>query len=266
VHDTGSLMASADGADLHRRVLLAAVAKVDAALSTLHTQLRQFYQDTRLMSDGPVWHVLETKAWLEFFIHDTTLPALQCTSGSVAVVSPSDMVGTKFERVVFLGVDLGRFPRAQSQSSELNQSQRSVLNKHLGVRFLQTTPMTGRGALAPDSRDWWLWHEVLAASQAGIAVSCTVEPGTEDEGMSPCIKKVCCLQTLFISAKQGLKSMQISFSGQSFKRFSSHSGTPQFTQRMVYAINGPNIMCPLIPRCSSCRQHLAHEQHRRTMR
>lgn len=96
---------------------------------------------------------------------------------AVTVLGLSDLVETRFERVVLTGIDADGFPRPRASDPFLSEELRFEINRRLGTRLVQAAPGVGKGALRASSRDLWLWLEALGAASHEIVVSFRMTPG-----------------------------------------------------------------------------------------
>ena len=139
---------------------------------------------------GPAWSKQEWLDWLRLCAHDVLLPGAPQPAGAVRLLSPEEVVGTRFGRLLFVGANLGVFPRQREADAVLTDGVRAEINKLLGPRLLQYGPLLGRGALPAEARDLWLWQEVLLCCQDELVVTVASAPGDAALGHSEVVEEL----------------------------------------------------------------------------
>ncbi len=111
-------------------------------------------------------------------------------AGRVQLLQPEALVGTRFDVVIWAGLNVDTFPRPRLSDIVLSDDQRAEINRAFGPRVMQSAPTTGRGALPQDSRDMWLWLESLAAVKERLVLNCRIQEGRDDMGHSPVVREL----------------------------------------------------------------------------
>ena len=149
------------------------------AVADLFARLAQAAALAETVLPGPAWHRDEVVGTLALLLAHEHLPPPGLQSAAVTVLTPADLVETRYSRVCLAGVDAGTFPRSAAPDPVLTDAVRAEINRHLGPKLLQRGPLQGRGALRGDAQDRWLWLEMLAAAQDELVV--TYNPGDGED-------------------------------------------------------------------------------------
>ena len=124
-------------------------------------------------SDAPVMTRHELAALIELTLGGLCLGSAAGPVGAIDVLTIDDLVETSVGRLVLLGIDASLMPRARASDMVLTEELRAAINRALGPRLLQASPMSGREPLSADARDYWLWLEALAACRDELLITCT---------------------------------------------------------------------------------------------
>ncbi len=167
--------------DIHTQAaLLSAEAGVDEAAALVTEVLLSLRQAARVVpATGPKVTRHELHALLRQLFFERSLSPPGTRACSVQVLSPQEVVGTRFSRLLFAGVDPDVFPRLPPADVVLTDELRAEIHRQLGPRLLQYGALTGRGVLRGEARDGWLWLEALRACEDELCVSYTRPEGKQ---------------------------------------------------------------------------------------
>ncbi len=178
-----------DGAHEHRRELLVAEGQQAEAVAELSELLFELRLAARAAEPKGEWTRDELADLVALLIKERRLSPRGLSAGAVGVHSIEEMVEARFRRVALVGIDVEVFPRPPRLDRVLHEELRIEINRRLGPKLLQSSAVSGRGALSGDARDSWLWLEALAAADEALLISYTTLAG-DDTGRSTVVDEL----------------------------------------------------------------------------